>query len=434
MTKKHDADISQCHEHDQSTGKDLKLHSVRRGQILDWLVGETHQQRFIDDIFVELCEKLRGSGIPLTRASMHFQTHHPDRVGARVLWRDGRTNAEISTLARDAEVKTRSNSRPVIAIFKGAIEIRQRLELIDAADLSYSLFIELKREGITDYLAWPLRHTLGETHAVTFCTTRPGGFAQDHLKALKEFLPILSLVTEVRLKNIRIRSLLETYVGPHASEEILAGATSRGSGVTVGAAILIADLRDFTAISDRLPRDDVIELLNGFFETISQPIENRGGEILKFMGDGLLAIFPLSNPGAGLDLLKAVKEAQAAMTDLNKKAVQRKLPSLRYGVGVHVGDVMYGNIGSRRRLDFTAIGPAVNVASRLETLTKKVKRRVLLSGAFVEMANCRAELDALGLFKLRGLKSPVDVFALPDLPDSSTDAQGSTFQKAGAIS
>ena len=150
--------------------------------------------------------------------------------------------------------------------------------------------------------------------------------------------------------------------------------------------ILFCDLRDFTKISDNWPRDDVIELLNGYFDAMSEPIARHGGEILKFIGDGLLAIFPLSEPSACANLLHAVVEARQAMVDLNEKNSETGRAPLNYGIGIHVGDVMYGNIGSRTRLDFTVIGPAVNMASRLETLTKQVGRPVLLS--FYRYASC----------------------------------------------
>lgn len=212
------------------------------------------------------------------------------------------------------------------------------------------------------------------------------------------------------------RTLLETYVGPHAGEKILNGATTRGSGMTVGAAILICDLRNFTHISDLWPRDDVIELLNGYFDAMCDPIEEFGGEILKFMGDGLLAIFPLSDPQACENLLKAIASAQKGLVVLNEINRQKGHDPLGYGIGVHVGDVMYGNIGSKTRLDFTVIGPAVNIASRLETLTKETGRNVLFSEEFVRMAGYQGKLENLGHWLLRGLETPVEVYALPHNP------------------
>ena len=224
-------------------------------------------------------------------------------------------------------------------------------------------------------------------------------------------LAVLALVSEIRMKNRLARTLLETYVGSHAGELILAGATRRGSGTTVQAAIMICDLRDFTRISDSWPRDDVIGLLNDYFDAMSEPIARHGGEILKFMGDGLLAIFPLSQPSACADLLNAVTEARQAMAALNEKSRDTGREPLNYGIGAHVGDVMYGNIGSHTRLDFTVIGPAVNMASRLETLTKQLGRKVLLSRAFADFVRNDFDLERVGEFPVRGFSDPVELFA-----------------------
>ncbi|MET3856074.1 adenylate/guanylate cyclase domain-containing protein [Rhizobium sp. OAE497] len=385
---------------------------LRRRRILDWLVNETRSERFIDNIFVEMNERLIEAGVPLGRASLHFRTLHPQWMGARVLWRPGMKDAKITTFGYGVENTPQFLSSPMNEIFSGASEVRQDLEGEIRSD--YALYEELRGEGLTDYIAWPLEHTLGKRHVVTFSSNVAGGFTADQIAFLRDLLPALTLVSEIRVKNILARTLLQTYVGPHASEQILAGATTRGSGSTVGAAILICDLRDFTTISDMWPRDDVIELLNAYFDAMSEPIERHGGEILKFMGDGLLAIFPLSNPDACRNLLTSLKEARKAINDLNTFNAERGVVELRYGVGVHVGDVMYGNIGSRKRLDFTVIGPAVNVASRLETLTKDVGQPVLISKAFVDMAKCGAELKPVGTFPLRGLGEPVDVFTFPE--------------------
>ncbi len=245
----------------------------------------------------------------------------------------------------------------------------------------------------------------------TFASAAPGGFGEQEIALLAGLLPALALVSEIRLKNRLARTLLETYVGPHASEQILDGATTRGSGVTLGAAILFSDLRGFTELSNRKPRDEVIGILNGYFDALAQPIEKNGGEILKFMGDGLLAVFPLRNPTACADLLRAVAEAQAAIAELNERHRLAGRDPLGFGIGVHLGDVMYGNIGSRNRLDFTVIGPAVNIASRLESLTKEVRRPVLFSKAFVDLAGCARDLEEVGSYPLKGIDAPITVFA-----------------------
>jgi adenylate cyclase len=246
---------------------------------------------------------------------------------------------------------------------------------------------------------------------LTFATDQPGDFDDAHIAGLLRLLPVLALVSEIRMKNRLARTLLETYVGSHASELVLAGATRRGSGTTVRAAIMICDLRDFTRISDNWPRDDVIDLLNGYFDAMSEPIARHGGEILKFIGDGLLAIFPLSNPSACANLLHAVAEARQAMIALNEKNGETGREPLNYGIGIHVGDVMYGNIGSQTRLDFTVIGPAVNMASRLETLTKQLGRTVLLSRAFADFVKSNFDLERVGEHQVRGFSDPIELFA-----------------------
>ena len=394
------------------SGNDEDHWLIKRQQILDWLIKDTRKQRFIDNILVEMCERLNAAGVPVGRATLHFRTHQPQWLGARLLWRTGMTEARIDTFAYGAENTPQFLKSPASEIHNGVEEVRQDLTASDAG-LRHPLFDELRNEGLTDYVAWPVEHTLDKRHIVTFATGRTGGFDAAHITFLRDLLPALALVTEIRLKNILARTLLQTYVGPHASEQILAGATTRGNGVTVSAAIMICDIRDFTTLSDLWPRDDVIDMLNDYFDAMAEPIDRHGGEILKFMGDGLLAIFPLSKPDACANLLRAIREGQTAMARLNEVNARRARPALQYGVGVHVGNVMYGNIGSAKRLDFTVIGPAVNVASRLETLTKDVKRPVLLSKAFVNMLD-GDDIGAvsLGPYPLRGLDEPVDVLAL----------------------
>jgi adenylate cyclase len=381
------------------------------GDVLHWLTSETRDQRFIDNIFAELCNRLQRAGIPVKRASLHLLIQHPQWLGARVLWGDGMKDATITRVDYDVQQRPEYIGSPVDEIQRGATEVREHLDRDGALGRKHGVFTELRALGLTDYVAWPLHHTLGKRHAVAFSTDRPDGFDDSHLAALAELLPILALVSEIRMKNRLARTLLETYVGSHAGELILAGATRRGSGTTVRAAIMICDLREFTRISDSWPRDDVIDLLNDYFDAMSEPIARHGGEILKFMGDGLLAIFPLSKPTACADLLHAVTEARQAMTELNGKSRASGGKPLNFGIGVHVGDVMYGNIGSRARLDFTVIGPAVNMASRLETLTKQLGRTVLLSRDFADLVAGEFELERLGEHPVRGFADPIELFA-----------------------
>jgi adenylate cyclase len=379
--------------------------------VVDWLTNGTRDQRFIDNIFAEMCIRLRAASIPLKRATLHVMIHHPQWLGARFMWADGMREAELSRVDYDVRERSEFIGSPANELMEGAEEIRENLEQDPALGRKHALYDEMRTMGLTDYVAWPLYHTLGKRHLVTFATDVPGGFAPAHVAALKKLLPVLALVSEIRIKNRLARTLLETYVGAHAGELILAGATRRGTGTTVRAAIMICDLRDFTKISDNWPRDDVIDLLNDYFDAMSEPIARHGGEILKFIGDGLLAIFPLSDPDAGAKLLQAVSEARQAMVALNARNAATGRAPMNYGIGVHVGDVMYGNIGSRSRLDFTVIGPAVNMASRLEALTKQVGKRVLLSRQFAELVQPQFALEHVGRYDVRGFSEPIELFA-----------------------
>ncbi|MCG2630985.1 adenylate/guanylate cyclase domain-containing protein [Bradyrhizobium sp. WYCCWR 13023] len=384
--------------------------------VVDWLTTGTHNERFIDNIFAEMCNRIQQTGIPLKRSTLHVLIQHPQWLGARFMWADGMREAEIARVDFDVRERSEYIGSPANEMQNGATEVRENLEQDPALGRKHALYDEMRARGLTDYVAWPLYHTLGKRHLVTFATDRPGGFDAAHIVALKKLLPVLALVSEIRIKNRLARTLLETYVGSHAGELILAGATRRGTGTTVRAAIMICDLRDFTKISDNWPRDDVIDLLNDYFDAMSDPIARHGGEILKFIGDGLLAIFPLSQPNACANLLRAVTEARKAMAALNTRNNGTGRAPLNYGIGVHVGDVMYGNIGSSSRLDFTVIGPAVNMASRLEALTKQVGKPVLLSRDFAELVDREFELERVGKHAVRGFSDPIELFAFEPSP------------------
>ncbi|MBH5369099.1 adenylate/guanylate cyclase domain-containing protein [Bradyrhizobium glycinis] len=381
--------------------------------VIDWLTNGTRDERYIDDIFAQMCIRLQQAGIPVQRATLHVLINHPQWLGARMMWSDGMREAEIALVDYDVRERSEYIGSAANEIHDGAAEVRERLAQDSAHRRKHALYDEMRAKGLTDYVAWPLYHTLGKRHIVTFATARPGGFDDAHVAGLKKLLPVLALVSEIRIKNRLARTLLETYVGTHAGEMILAGATRRGSGTTVRAAIMICDLRDFTKISDNWPRDDVIGLLNDYFDAMSEPIARHGGEILKFIGDGLLAIFPLHQPNACANLLHAVAEARDAMAALNERNSGIGRAPLNYGIGVHVGNVMYGNIGSARRLDFTVIGPAVNMASRLEALTKTLGRNVLLSRDFAELVEKEFALEHVGRHEVRGFNAPIELYAFP---------------------
>ena len=384
-----------------------------RSASLDWLMRESVRLPYLDDLLVGLCERLLEDGVPLARGTFHLRTLHPQFMGARIVWRPGVAKAELTFVRYDVADDPRFRNSPVRALYEGAEGMRQRLDVGELPPDAFGIYAELQAEGYTDYVALPLTATDGRRHACTWATTRPGGFKTQHLVLLSELLPALSMAAEIRLNRRIAKNLLNTYVGERAGERVLAGDITRGAGTTVRAAIWNCDLRSFTSISEHWPRDDVISSLNDYFDAMGAPVQEHGGEILKFIGDGMLAIFPLEEEAACVRALEAARQARRAMAELNARRAERGAATLGYGLALHLGDVMYGNIGTQTRLDFTVIGPAVNTAARLEGLTKILKRHVLISSTFAYACACSPDmLEPLGTYPLRGVGEPLGVFGL----------------------
>src|SRR4029079_9006242 len=193
--------------------------------VVSWLTNETRDQRFIDNIFAEMCIRLQRAGIPLKRATLHLLIQHPQCLGARILWADGMREAEINRVDFDVRERSEYIGSPANEIQDGATEVRENFERDPSQGRKHAVYDEMRAKGLTDYVAWPLYHTLGKRHIVTFATDRPGGFDDAHIAGLLKLLPVLALVSEIRIKNRLARTLLETYVGSHAGALILAGAT-----------------------------------------------------------------------------------------------------------------------------------------------------------------------------------------------------------------
>jgi adenylate cyclase len=304
-------------------------------------------------------------------------------------------------------------------LFEGAGAVRQRLDLQDSA-FPYPLFDQLRDEGLTDYVALPMTFSDGKIHGTTWSSDRPGGFESAHIAQIEDLLPAYSLLLEIHLNRRIAINILDTYVGHHAGERILAGQITRGGGQSVRAAIWLCDLRGFTALSESKGRDEVIGHLNRFFDCMAEPVERHGGEILKFMGDAMLAIFPLETEQACARALQAAVEARRAMAGLNEELRAGGQEPLGFGIALHVGEVMYGNIGAVGRLDFTVIGRAVNLAARMQALCRVLGPTVLVSDTFVQrcsgVASCPGAFRSLGEHQLVGIARPVELFTLPEAP------------------
>jgi adenylate cyclase len=387
-----------------------------RGPILDWLIGEARQLPDGGAVLRELSKRLVDAGLPLRRASFHIRTLHPQLFGVGFYWQRGSEEVRVFEAQHGIQATALFLNSPMRALFEGAVAVRQRLDLPDAT-FAFPLFHELREEGLTDYLALPMTFSDGKIHGTTWSSDRVGGFESHHLAQIEDLLPAYSLLLEIHLNRRIAINILDTYVGHRAGERILAGQITRGSGQTVQAAIWFCDLRGFTALSEARGRDEVLDCLNRFFDCMAGPVERHGGEILKFMGDAMLAIFPLETEQACARAVQAAIDACKAMAEHNDELRAGGQEPLGFGIALHVGEVMYGNIGAVDRLDFTVIGAAVNLASRIEALSRVLGPSILVSDDFVQRCAglpCSGAFRSLGTHRLPGIARPVELFTLPE--------------------
>jgi len=356
-----------------------------RTTLIPWLQREASRSADPGALLVGLCLELLEAGLPLRGAALTIKTLHPLVAGSTFTWQRGRADAlEMPRFHGMSGVV--GNGEPG----------ERQLEL--AIDFSE-----------------------GGRHTLVLTSDRPDGFDRNQRAFLRRAALLLATPLETVVTRQTAATLLATYLGRRSGTRVLAGAVQRGDGETIHAVLWYSDLRGFTALSESLPRDRVIALLNAHFERLAAPIKAFGGEVLKFMGDGLLAIFPTDQGGAAQACeraLRAARGARAGMAALNGERMAAGESPLDFGLALHLGDVMHGNIGAPDRLDFTVIGPAVNFTSRLEALCKDLERPLLISAAFA--AACLEDLAPIGSYPLPGIIQPAEVFTLAELRDRSS--------------
>ena len=350
--------------------------------------------------------------MPLWRVTIYAATLHPQIRGFGWRWWRDRHVSEEVRVAQGTELSEEYRASPLRAAIEDGIVLRRRL---DGAQTEFPVLEEFRADGCTDYLAVPLNKQGARYPVVAWTTDRAQGFDDDDLALLEAVRPALAAVIESIAVRRTARGLFSIYHGRHVGDRVFEGNVHRGEFAIVRAAIMATDLRGFTGISDRLPGEDVIEALDDFFEIVALATHGVEGHILKFIGDGVLAVFGIegaSDGAASAAALAAARDIVRRLAAHNAMGGESGRVELRAGIGLHIGDIMYGNVGSADRLDFTAIGPAVNLAFRLEDLTKSLGRPVLASRAFAEAA--QAELTPLGAHPIRGLSLYEDVFGLPE--------------------
>lgn len=391
-------------------------HAVEGGDIFDWVLGEGRTRLRGPALFDELCWRMIGKGVRLWRATFSTPTLHPQFLGYSYRWWRDRNITEEYHVRRGIMETQDYRESPIRGVMERGELVRHRLAHPEAADAiaRYSVLRTLRDAGATDYFACPLTSFNGRFQTTTWTTDEADGFSDANIAAIQHLMPALAAVADARVTQRIAGTLLDIYLGRSIGPRVLKGEIRRGYGERLRAVLMATDLRGFTALSDRLPGEELIELLDDYFEAVTQPVQSEGGDVLKFIGDGVLAIFAVGERpemDATAAALKAARAALMRLDELNWARAETGRAALRVGIGLHLGEVFYGNIGATDRLDFTAIGPAVNLTSRLEGLTKRLDRQLLVSEDFAR--SCKEPLVSLGFHPVRGRSEPAEVFGLP---------------------
>ena len=381
--------------------------------IAEWLVGPARRIASGARAFDEFAWRVLAAGLPLPRVTLHTSTLHPQYLGATFTWFRTTGQTVLTLVAHELADMIRYEDNPVRRVVLGGETLRRRIDVAEAV-LDFPILHDLKAHGATDYLALPLASAhVARNYMVTYVTDRPGGFAEPEIAELTRVSQRLPVLIDMHNQRAISRNVLNAYLGAKTGPKVLAGQIRRGTGEEISAVLWSSDLRAFTARSDRLPGESMIALLNALFDAQAKAIHDHGGEILKFIGDGLLAIFPIEMPTVAAEAarhaLDAAVEALAAVRGLGEQLAAAGEPPLEIVVALHAGTAIYGNIGAADRLDFTVIGPAVNLVSRIEAVAKALNLPIVVSDEFARVYG--RPLRSLGTHQLRGLAAPHELFA-----------------------
>ena len=387
------------------------IEDERIEEIARWLIGKARLSLAPLPLIDGFCRQLLGQGVPLWRLRAGPAIANPLASAWGVIWtRDGAGTHEYTVAAATLATGAYHGS-PFQHVIRTRRSFRRRLLDLDL-ERDHQVLHEMAALGGTDYLALPLEYGDGSVQGLSFVSDGEGGFAARHLELIERLRHPLAAALEPTAMRRSTVSLLHTYLGDGPADAVLAGAIRRGDRRRIEAAILFSDLRGFTAMSERLDEAALFGTLDHYFEAVVEAVRAEGGDVLKFLGDGVLAIFPIAAPGdrpaACRAAIRAIERAGDALA-----AAPPDSRSLAFTATLHVGEVVYGNIGSPDRLDFTVLGPAVNLVSRLEGLAKQLGRAVLCSAAFAAALDLSAQ--SLGRFPLKGVADPQEVFA-PVMP------------------
>jgi len=391
-------------------GADARRRVEAAPQLTSWLLGDGRATSDNSELFSRFCERLAEAAIPLDRSTLHLRALHPEYRGVARIWKPGEPLSE-RFMDHGIEKTASYMESPVRAVAAAKKRLEWRLD--GGGRLPYPLLEELRAEGYTHYVIAPFVYAQGLVNALSWATARPGGFAEDELSFLDAVLPALSAVVELKAMRRFITHMLTTYIGAEAGRLILEGQVRRGDVRTITAALMLVDLRDFSLMSDRMSPRAVIRMLNEYFDCVIPPVHEQGGEVVEIMGDGVLAIFHQPAGGDGTAAcgaaFTAATQGLAALAERNRKLAGAE--PLQSGVALHYGTVSYGNIGVGERLDFTVIGPDVNLTSRIERFCRELDRVLIMSEAFATRLG--RPMWELGHFAIRGFPRMERLYALP---------------------
>jgi adenylate cyclase len=390
--------------------------------IRDWLLGKAIETTSMMDLVEGFCWRLVAAGLPVHRAALSAGTLHPQLVGSSWIWQANDGFCDELRVSRT----TLSSRAYIRSPLYRAIVLGETVHL-DPRDPAmakrYPILQDLAKEGMADYLIMPLTSGDGSRQdrmSLSLSSAKADGLSGPTFEVIRQLLHLMTPHVARLMATQVTRNIARAYLGEEAAGQVLEGSIERGAGAAIEAVILLSDLRDSTGLSTQLPPESMLALLNAYFECLTEAIEAEGGEVLKFIGDGLLAVFPISDHKRAGDAANrayaAAAQALARIADIaaNPPALLQNIDGWQpvgAGLALHMGEVFFGNVGSKTRLDFTVIGPAVNVAARVESLTKELQRPLLVTAPVAALLNCK--LDALGSFDLRGIRQPISVFAPP---------------------
>jgi len=385
-------------------------------ETIEWLNDGCPNAPLAEDALRETCVRLTAGGVALIHGAIFVRILHPVILGRRFIWHP-KTGVTSETVGYELFDNPEYQTSPIKQVSQTGRPLRRRLGDPDCP-MDFSFLDKFRAEGVTDFLALPLRSHEGHVHTSAWMSKQPGGFSDEEIAALETIAKPLARMVEVRSLRRTAISLLDTYVGGQAGRRILDGHIRRGDIEAIHAAIWLSDMRGFTARADRMAVTDLVSLLNRYFDCQVPLIRDHGGEVLKFMGDGLLAIFPTEGTtlaAACRNAFAAARKIEAEVAGADWAGLEEK-GAVRFGVALHVGEVLYGNVGSENRLDFTCIGPAVNIAARIEKVSGEIGRTILASREFA--LHCGPELESgalvpVGEFTLKGVLAPQQVYGTP---------------------